>query len=61
MSEFIEHRVIIKMLDTALTLLREAMRKEVMNNRLLKINLLEAQYRIEEAISFLNMMEEENK
>ena len=52
--DFSEYQVITKMLDAAECLIRETLRRDVVQNNGLKTTLLDAQYHIGQAIDSLN-------
>ena len=52
--DFSEYQVISKMLDTVECLITETLRKDHIDNQAMKMNLLDAQYHIDQAIDSLN-------
>lgn len=52
--DFSEYQAITKMLGTAECLITEALRRDYTNGRVTKVNLLDAQYHIDQAIDSLS-------
>lgn len=61
MANFAEHQLIMKLLDTADCLIRELLRRDLIQNKSVRGDMLDAQYHISEAIDSLNQVQGENE